>query len=111
MSGLGVDKQLLVELDDRELNGDGIDLTRVVLRVTDEHGAARPFANAAVALKIEGPGEIIGENPFALFGGVGAVWVKTKEEAGVIKLTATHPVLGAKSLEIQVKRPAFAPLV
>ena len=103
MSGLGVDKQLLIEPDDTELLGDGIDATRVVLRVTDEYGAARPFANAAVALRIEGPGEIVGENPFALFGGVGAVWVKTKEAAGVIKLTATHPVLGAKALEIKVK--------
>jgi beta-galactosidase len=103
MSGLGADKQLLVEPDDAELNGDGLDMTRVVLRVTDEYGAARPFANAAVALKIEGPGEIVGENPFALFGGVGAVWVRTKEIAGVISLTATHPVLGAKTVEIKVK--------
>jgi hypothetical protein len=50
MSGRGADKQLLVEPDDRELIGDGIDATRVVLKVTDEYGAARPFANAAIAL-------------------------------------------------------------
>lgn len=111
MSGLGVDQQLLLEADDSELFGDGRDATRMVLKVTDEYGAVRPFANAALALKIEGPGEIVGENPFALFGGVGAVWVKTKEAVGLIKLTATHPVLGSKSLEIKVNRPPETPLV
>ena len=103
MSGLGVDKQLHLEPDDKELIGDGSDMTRVVLRVTDEYGAARPFANAAVSLKIEGPGEIIGENPFSLFGGVGAIWVKAKEMPGTIKLTATHQVLGAQTVAIKVR--------
>jgi len=103
MSGRGADKQLLVEPDDRELVGDGIDATRVVLKVTDEYGAARPFANAAIALSIQGPAEIVGENPFALFGGVGAVWIKTKQSPGVARLTATHPVLGSKTVEIAVK--------
>jgi beta-galactosidase len=95
--------RLSVEPDDVELVGDGIDATRVVLRVTDEFGATRPFADGAVALTLTGPGEIIGENPFALFGGVGAVWIKTKESSGTIRLTANHPKLGAKTIEIRVK--------
>ena len=108
MSGKGVDQQLLVEADDRELVADGIDMTRVVLKVTDEYGAGRPFANAAITLKIEGPGEIIGDNPFALFGGVGAVWIKTKELPGLIRLTARHPTLGAKVVEVRTKSAAPA---
>jgi beta-galactosidase len=109
MSGKGADRQLLVEPDDRELMGDGIDATRVVLKVTDEYGAARPFANAAITLSLQGPAELIGENPFALFGGVGAVWIKTKPTPGVIKLTATHQKLGSKTIDIVVKahRPSF----
>jgi beta-galactosidase len=103
MSGRGADRQLLVEPDDLELIGDGIDSTRIVLRVTDEYGAVRPLANAAIALTVEGPAEIIGENPFSLFGGVGAVWLKTKEAAGVIRLTAKHPKLGSKTVEVRVK--------
>src|SRR5262249_10753774 len=74
MSGRGADAQLLMEPDDRELIGDGIDATRVVMKVTDEFGAVRPFANAAISFTLEGPGEIIGDNPFGLFGGVGAIW-------------------------------------
>ena len=104
LSGRGADRQLLVEPDDRELLGDGIDATRVVLKVTDEYGAIRPLANAAIAFSLTGPGEVVGENPFSLFGGVGAVWIKTKQSAGVVKLTATHPTLGSKSIEINVKR-------
>jgi len=104
MSGRGADRQLLVAADDRELVGDGIDATRVVMKVTDEYGAVRPLANAAIALSITGPGEIIGENPFSLFGGVGAVWIRTKQAAGKIVLTAKHPVLGSKTVEIVATR-------
>ena len=104
LSGVGADRLLHIEPDDTELNGDGIDTTRVVMRVTDEFGGSRPFANGAIVLTIDGPGEIIGENPFALFGGVGAVWVKTKEAAGTIKLTAKHATLGTKTIEIRVRQ-------
>ena len=103
MSGRGADRQLIVEPDDRELIGDGIDMTRIVMKVTDEYGAVRPFANGPISLTIEGPGEIIGENPFALFGGVGAVWTRTKESVGLIRLTAKHQTLGSKTVEINVK--------
>jgi beta-galactosidase len=103
LSGRGADRELQVEADDLELVGDGIDATRIVLKVTDEYGAVRPLANAAIALTVNGPAEIIGENPFALFGGVGAVWLKTKRQAGVVKLSATHHVLGTKSVQIVVK--------
>jgi beta-galactosidase len=103
MSGRGADRQLLVEPDDLELIGDGIDSTRIVLRVTDEYGAVRPLANAAIALSVEGPGEIIGENPFSLFGGVGAVWLRTKEAAGLIRFTAKHPKFGSKTVEVRSK--------
>jgi beta-galactosidase len=103
MSGRGADRQLLVEPDDVELIGDGIDATRVVLKVTDEFGAVRPLANAAIALSVTGPGEIIGENPFSLFGGVGAVWIKTREAGGIVRLTAKHPTLGVKTVELVVK--------
>jgi beta-galactosidase len=110
LSGQGVDRELHVQADDLELLGDGIDATRVVLRVTDEYGGARPFANAAITMTIDGPGEIIGDNPFSLSGGVGAVWVKAKQAAGTIRLNAKHPFLGTRTIEIKVK-PAPAEAV
>jgi beta-galactosidase len=101
-SGKGIDQKFALLPDDTSLIGDGADTTRVVLRVTDEYGAIRPFANDAVKLNLEGPGEIIGDNPFALIGGTGAVWIRAKEQAGTVRLTATHPVLGKQVIEIAV---------
>jgi beta-galactosidase len=103
LPGNDYDRQLHVTADDAELVGDGIDATRVVLRVTNEHGGERPFATGVVALRLEGPGEIVGENPFSLVAGVGAVWIRSKEAAGVIRLHARHQYLGEKTVEIRVK--------
>jgi beta-galactosidase len=105
LSSKGVDQRFHVELDDDELLGDGIDATRAVLLVTDENGNPRPFATGAVELALEGPGEIVGEHPFALVGGAGAVWLKAGEveKDAVLVLRAKHPVLGTKTVGLRVK--------
>jgi beta-galactosidase len=103
LSGRGVDADLKVEPDDTELIADGRDATRVVLRVTDEHGNIRPFATGSIALRVTGPADIIGENPFALAGGGGAVWLRAKESPGIVRLEATHPYLGTRRVEVRVK--------
>jgi beta-galactosidase len=100
-SGKGVDSKFSVLPDDTKLIADGADSTRVVLRVSDEFGAIRPFASDAIQLELEGPAEIIGDNPFALVGGTGAVWIRAKNEPGNVKLTATHPKLGRQVIEIE----------
>ena len=101
-SGKGIDQKFSVLPDDTKLNADGADTTRVVLRVTDEFGAIRPFANDAIKLKLEGPAEIIGDNPFALIGGTGAIWIRAKEQPGTVRLTATHPVLGTQQVQFEL---------
>jgi len=100
LSGSGTDDVLVVKPDDSELIGDGRDVTRVVLAVTDAFGNFRPFATGAIALSIAGPGEIVGENPFSLSGGAGAVWAKA---AGTIRLEARHQYLGKQAVEIRVR--------
>jgi len=105
MSGKGVDRDFVIQADDKELAADGIDMTRVWFRVVDEFGNTRPFAQGVIQFAVEN-GEIVGDNPFALVGGGGAVWVRTTEKAGVIRLTARHPRFGAKTVEIRtVKTP------
>jgi len=101
-SGKGVDRRFDLLPDDKELIGDGADSTRVVLRVTDEFGAIRPFANDAVRLELEGPADVIGDNPFSLIGGTGAVWIRAKEQAGRVRLKAIHPQLGTRVVEIEI---------
>ena len=99
MSGRGVDSLFTLVPDDHTLQADGADTTRVVLRVTDEFGAIRPYASDAIALTLEGPATLIGDNPFALVGGTGAVWIRAQQTPGRIRLTARHPRLGAQTLE------------
>jgi beta-galactosidase len=102
-SGLGVDQKFSIHPDDHELDADGADTTRVVLRVTDEFDAIRPYANDPIVLTIEGPAELIGDNPFGLIGGTGAVWIRAKEEAGTVRLTAKHPRLGSQTVELAIQ--------
>jgi beta-galactosidase len=102
MSGRGIDQKFALVPDDTKLNGDGADATRVVLRVTDEFGAIRPFANDTIKFELEGPAELIGDNPFALIGGTGAIWIRAKEQSGTAKLTASHPRLGKQELQFEI---------
>ena len=100
LSGRGIDSKFMFLADDSSLVADGADTTRVVMRVTDEFGNIRPYANDPILLKLDGPAELIGDNPFALIGGTGAVWVRAKEQGGTVTLTATHPRLGSQKIEI-----------
>ena len=101
-SGKGVDQKFTLAADDATLAADGADTTRVVLRVTDEFGAIRPFAADAIRLELTGPADLIGDNPFALIGGTGAVWIKAGEQPGKVSLTAHHPILGVQKVELEI---------
>ncbi len=105
-SGSGSDARFVLLSDDLTLVADGADTTRVVMRVTDEFGAVRTYANDPITFTIDGPAELIGDNPFALIGGTGAVWIRTRLNAGswhssgplTARLTAHHPRLGTQTV-------------
>ena len=61
-------------------------------------GAIWPFANDSINFQLSGPAVIIGDNPFALIGGTGAIWIRAMEQPGTVKLTAMHPYLGSSRL-------------
>ena len=98
-SGKGVDHEFVLLPDETKLMADGADTVRVVLRVNDEFGQVRPFAADAIELRVDGPAEIIGDAPFGLIGGTGAIWIRAKEQAGMVTLHAKHPLLGEKTVE------------
>jgi beta-galactosidase len=102
MSGRGIDQKFALLPDDTKLLADGADTTRVVLRVTDEFGAIRPFANDPIQFQLEGPAQLIGDNPFALIGGTGAIWIRSTEQPGSVTLTAVHPRLGKQQLRLEI---------
>jgi len=109
-SGKGVDQKFFAVADDHELVADGADTTRVVVRVTDEFEQIRPIANDPIVFEISGPATIIGDNPFALVGGTGAIWIRALETPGTVILRAKHPRLGTQQIEIKVL-PAEAEMV
>ena len=99
-SGSGADHAFVLKADDTTLIADGADTTRVVLRAEDEFGNIRPFAADAITFELTGPAEMIGENPFGLIGGTGAIWIRAKEEPGTVTLKATHPILGSATVSV-----------
>jgi beta-galactosidase len=97
----GVPQCLVVSPDDPELDADGADMTRVALRITDQFGNVLPFAIRPVSLKIEGPGVLVGENPFPMPGGRGAVYVRATRKPGTVTVTASTAGLAAQTITIQ----------
>jgi len=99
-SGKGLDQKFALLPDDTSLVADGADTTRVVLRVTDEFDNIRPYACDPIQFTLEGPAELIGDNPFGLVGGTGAIWIRAKQEAGTVVLIGKHPRLGEQKITI-----------
>ena len=95
-----------LEADDAAIDGDAIDATRVVFRVTDKYGAPRYLGGGDVTIELTGPGILVGDKVFSLTdsGGVGAVWVKGHAGGvGRVTLKATHATMGSKSVSIDIR--------
>ncbi|MDP9026476.1 MAG: hypothetical protein M3N46_02825, partial [Actinomycetota bacterium] len=102
---------LSVVADDQELIADGVDATRVTMRVVDRHGSARGAARVRVDLTVNGPGVLLGDNPFDLeeTGAVAAVWVRTVAGGvGPITLKAFAPGFGQTAVTIGTSQPSAA---
>jgi len=102
-SASGADKEFVLVADETTLVADGADAVRVVLRVNDEYGNLRHYAADAIELTLTGPAELIGDNPFGLIGGTGAVWIRATEMAGTVTLKGKHPYLGVASVTLHIK--------
>jgi beta-galactosidase len=98
----GLPHYLSVELDDSQLIADGADMSRVVIKLVDRFGNRIPFANTIVTLEVEGPIELIGQNPAVLMGGQIAVYLKAKAAVGIASILASANVIPPvkKSLEL-----------
>jgi len=97
------DDQFVLRADDSRLIADGSDATRLFFARVDKFGSIRPVSDGTVSFQIEGPGTLVGDNPFDLgpAGGAAAVWIKTlSNQPGRIRVTARHSTLGVQSVEI-----------
>ncbi len=57
---------------------------------------------ATIVFAVNGPVQLIGDNPFSLVGGCGAIWLRARRETGTVVFKATHPVLGTRAVELQI---------
>ncbi|MEO0599568.1 MAG: hypothetical protein AAF126_25885, partial [Chloroflexota bacterium] len=65
-------RQLVFYAEDDTLHADGMDMTRLVFKLTDKFGNRLPYAIQPVHFELladSAPADLIGENPFALVGG------------------------------------------
>ncbi|MGB1287899.1 MAG: glycoside hydrolase family 2 protein, partial [Aggregatilineales bacterium] len=83
------------------LNANGADMCWLWFKIVDKYGNPLPYGITVVTFTIEGPGELIGENPFPLVGGQGGLFIKSTEVAGTITVRAHAAHLAP--VEIQVK--------
>ena len=98
--------RLWLEADDLQLEAGGCDATRLAFGAVDRFGTPRSTMQGDVRLNLDGPGRILGDNPFSLAaaGGLGAVYIQSVSgRAGVIRISAEHPILGRASVQIVVR--------
>jgi len=83
-----VPHSLILTPDDTQLVADGMDMTRVVFKITDQYGNRQPYAIKVVSFEIDGPADLIGDNPFPLVGGQAALYVRARHERGTVTIRA-----------------------
>ncbi len=94
---------LKVEADSSVLVEAGTyDVTRIVLKATDQNGNIMNYANDAMAIEAKGPIEIMSPKCIALIGGVRAFWIKTKGSSGKGIVRIKSEKYGVHQLEFEV---------
>ncbi|MAU12075.1 MAG: hypothetical protein CL607_19790 [Anaerolineaceae bacterium] len=100
MDGILQPDSLQIALDDSELVADGSDMTRLVVRITDEFGNPLRYAFSPITFEIEGPATLVGENPLALVGGQAALLIRAGQAAGTVTITASAPRMNTVSVTL-----------
>ncbi|MGI6742012.1 MAG: glycoside hydrolase family 2 protein [Brevefilum sp.] len=95
-------KKLKLTTDTRQLYADGSDMTRLIFKVTDACGNPLPYVTKIIQFTIDGPAELIGENPYPLFGGQGALFVRAQTQTGKVVIQARAADLPVEQVEIEI---------
>ena len=95
-------QRLELATDVNQLLADGADMTRLIVRITDQYGNPLPYAVKIVTFDVEGEADLIGENPFPLIGGQAALLVKARQQAGRVTIRARAPGIPEVSVVLDV---------
>lgn len=91
---------LELHADDDTLHADSADMTRLTFRLVDVYGNRLPYLAQVVTFSIEGPGVLIGPNPFPLIGGQAAVFLKATHTPGTVTVRAQVPGLAVAEVQV-----------
>jgi beta-galactosidase len=103
--------RLVLTADDTSIRADGTDATRLTFRAVDAYGNQRPQVTGPVLLSLAGPATLIGDNPFDFggYGGVGGAFVRSVPgRTGLVRVTASHQLLGKDTVRVRVDPPGPA---
>ena len=104
IAGDGVPQWLVCRADDDSLAADGTDMTRISFFVADRYGNVLPFVSVPVTLSVDGPATLVGENPFGLVGGVGAVYLRAGRRAGKAVVEAAAAGMPEQTVSVRIGR-------
>jgi beta-galactosidase len=79
---------LTIETDRESIVADGSDFSRVIVTAVDANGTVVPDFDEEVSLELEGPGRLVGNNPFKLRHGKYAILAAAFYEPGTITVEA-----------------------
>lgn len=95
-------KKLELTADTDQLYADGMDMTRLIFRITDAFCNPLPYATRVVTFELEGEADLIGENPFPLIGGQAALYVKARHQPGTVTIRAQAPGLADTAVSLSL---------
>ncbi len=91
---------LQVEADTQQLQAQGRDTVRVIVRGLDQVGSIVPFLNDIVTISIDGPGRLIGPGTLTLAGGTTGFWLESTGDTGPITLHVSSERYGSQTLSL-----------
>ncbi|MEM9950482.1 MAG: glycoside hydrolase family 2 TIM barrel-domain containing protein [Chloroflexota bacterium] len=98
-----IPRQLEFYAEDEQLTADGMDMTRLVFKITDKYGNRLPYAIQPVHFELlEGDVQLIGENPFALVGGQAAMFLRANQTKGTVRIKASTPRLEPVEINVEL---------
>ncbi len=98
--------RLELATDTDQLSADGTDMTRLIVRITDAYGNPLPYAASVIHFEVEGPADLIGQNPFPLIGGQAALLLKARQEPGEVHIKARCAGLNEAKIQMHIQKPS-----
>lgn len=96
---------LTLEADRPEITADGADLSRLIVTAVDTNGTPVDTSRAPIQFKIEGYGQLIGENPVRLRAGKMIILAQSGYVPGELTITASSDGLRSALVKVRMNPP------